>query len=268
MRISVLISRGRRLPGFIIGSILQTIATFARTETFSFVRGRKNIILVPGAFCTSSVMNRLGKMLEKNGFNIFLPSDIPYYYGPIANTCPLTEAAKVFLKDSYKIMDDFSIGEFYIIGHSNGGLIPLLALNLDMGGRYTKAFSALITLATPFKGTDIATLVKPLLPVAKDILPGRNLIENIRGAREKILLCIQSKNDFLVPPEFQYPDDVTPLPFEGFNHMDFIVGCEENIRKTANTITEKIYAEKDCYRSDNFTYQDRSESGYTRQHRL
>lgn len=237
-----LISRGRRLPGFIIGSILQTRATFDKKESFSFIRGRENIILVPGAFCTSSVMNKLGKALESRNFNIFLPSDIPYYYGPLANTCPLSEAAKVFIQDAYKIMDSFAIDKFYIVGHSNGGLIPLFALNLDIGGRYTKAFKGIITLATPFKGTDVASLVKPILPVAKDILPNNDLIKNIAGAREKILLCIQSRNDFLVPEEFQFPDGIEPYPFEDFNHMDFVVGCDEKIKRTADKITEVIYA--------------------------
>ncbi len=243
MDISGILQRGKRLPGFLVGSVLQTAATFGKKESFSFVKGRTNIVLVPGAFCTSSVMNRLGKMLEKNGFNIFLPSDIPYYYGPLANTCPLRDAARVFIQDVYKIMADFPVDTFYVVGHSNGGLIPLFALEMDIGGRYTKAFRGIITLATPFKGTDIASLVRPVLPVAKDILPHKNLIENIRGAEEKILLCIQSGNDFLVPPEFQHPENITPYTFEGFNHMDFIVGCESNIRMTADKITERIYAD-------------------------
>jgi len=245
LRLSDMFYRGKRLPGFIIGSILQTVATFEKPERFSFKKDRKNIILVPGAFCTSAVMNRLGKMLESCNFNIFLPSDIPYYYGPVANTCPLSIASKIFINDAYKLMNNFSLQKFYVVGHSNGGLIPLLSLNLDIGERYTKAFKGLITLATPFKGTDIATFVKPFLPVARDILPGTKLIENIKGAREKILLCIQSKNDFLVPPEFQHPDNISPLPFEGFNHMDFIVGSEDKIKKTADIITERIYADND-----------------------
>ncbi len=241
MDIRRILFRGKRLPGFLIGSIFQTAATFEKERSFSFDKNRVNIILVPGAFCTSSVMNKLGQMLENNGFNIFLPSDLPYYYGPLANTCPLKDAAKVLIRDVYKIMDDFSIKSFYIVGHSNGGLIPLIALDLDIGGRYVEAFRGLITLATPFKGTDIAAIVKPILPVAKDILPNKNLIENIKGAKEKILLCIQSGNDFLVPPEYQHPDNITPFIFEDFNHMDFIVGNESNIRRTADKITEIIY---------------------------
>ncbi|MCX7958367.1 MAG: alpha/beta hydrolase [Deltaproteobacteria bacterium] len=248
MSLSNIISRGKRFPGFVRGSLFQTAATFERKEKFSFVKERTNLFLVPGAFCTSSVMNRLGKMLENNGFNVFLPSDIPYYYGPLANTCPLKEAAKVFIRDVYKVMDDMSINAFYVVGHSNGGLIPLFTLNLDISGRYTDAFRGIITLATPFKGTDIANLVKPILPVARDILPNRNILQNIRGAKEKILLCIQSGNDFLVPPEFQYPDGINPYTFKDFNHMDFIVGCEKKIKMTADKITEAIYADQNKYR--------------------
>jgi len=240
MYIQSVIERGSRLPGFIRGSILQTISTLDKRREFAFVPGRKNIILVPGAFCTSSVMNRLGDMLSQFNFNIFLPSDIPYYYGPLANTCPLSDAAKRFIMDVYAIIGKYKIDDFYIVGHSNGGLIPLIALNLDIGGKYNHAFKGIITLATPFKGTDIAKIVKPVLPVAKDILPGRNLIDNIRGAKEKIILCVQSRNDFLVPPEFQFPDGITPYGLNGFNHMDFIVGSSEQISQTAKLIKETI----------------------------
>ncbi len=240
MHIKALYMRGRRFPGFLIGSILQTAATFERKKEFPFIKGKKSIFLVPGAFCTSSVMNKLGEMIKSLGFNVFLPSDVPYYYGPLANTCQLGEAAKLFLRDAYSVMNRFGIDEFYVVGHSNGGLIPLVALEYDISGRYKNAFKGIITLATPFKGTDIAKLVLPVLPVARDILPGRDILNNIEEAKKKILLCIQSGSDFLVPPQFQYPDGVEPFTFEDFNHMDFIVGSETKIKKTADKIKEII----------------------------
>jgi pimeloyl-ACP methyl ester carboxylesterase len=240
MQIQSLFKRGLNFPGFVKGSILQTISTFQSKRDFPFVPGRKNIILVPGAFCTSSVMNRLGARLAEHNFNIFLPSDIPYYYGPLANLCPLSEAARSFINDVYSIMGRYGIDEFYVVGHSNGGLIPLVALNMDIGGKYTRAFRGVITLATPFKGTDVARVVKPILPVAKDILPNRNLIDGIKGAREKIILCLQSRDDFLVPPEYQYPDGVVPYGLDGFNHMDFIVGSEKQMKDVALIIREAI----------------------------
>jgi len=76
--------------------------------------------------------------------------------------------------------------------------------------------------------------------VAKDILPNRNLIDGIKGAREKIILCLQSRDDFLVPPEYQYPDGVVPYGLDGFNHMDFIVGSEKQMKDVALIIREAI----------------------------
>ncbi|MCX7943016.1 MAG: hypothetical protein N2746_00695 [Deltaproteobacteria bacterium] len=67
MKLGTIIRKGKRLTSFVKGSFLQAIATLEKRCEFSFIGGRTNIVLVPGAFCTSSVMNRLGKLLKKNG---------------------------------------------------------------------------------------------------------------------------------------------------------------------------------------------------------
>jgi len=236
-----LMQRISRLPSFLVGSTLQTRATFDKLLSFPQDQKGATLMFVPGAFCTSSVMNPLMRKVYSMGYNVVAPADFPYYVGPLANMAPLEQCARSLLKDILWAKHERNLKSLWLLGHSNGGLISLLALDIaEKEGRkdVLNLIKGVITMGTPFKGTDVAILAQVAVPCCKDIKPGAAILDRIALKKDWVKLSLQSAGDFLVPPENQYPDGITPVPMKGFNHMDFYVGGDEKVTLTANKIKE------------------------------
>lgn len=236
-----LMHRLSRLPSFLVGSTLQTKASFAKLASFPQDRTGPTLLFVPGAFCTSSVMNPLLRKMYALDSNVLAATDFPYYLGPLANMAPLETCARSLLKDIVKAKNERDLKALWLVGHSNGGLISLLALDIaEREGRreVLELVKGVITMGTPFKGTDVALLAQYAVPCCKDIKPGAAILERIAKQKHWIRLSLQSAGDFLVPPENQAPDGITPVPLAGFQHMDFYVGGDEKVGLVARKLKE------------------------------
>ncbi len=238
-----IISRVKKVPSFLVGSYKQSKAAMEKPVNLKLEDKRETIIMVPGAFCTSSVMNPLAQKLSDMGFNVVLPPVFPYYLGPVANLCPLEQAARTFLKFVERFSKENNIQKYWIVGHSNGGLITLLALDIaekEGNANFVKSVKGVITMATPYKGTDIAVLMQHIIPVCKDITPTASILDRIHAKKGFVKLAIQAGGDFLVPFDSQYLDGMKTLVMDGFQHMDFYVGGEPKVNLTANALKECI----------------------------
>ena len=241
-----MVKRLTRFPTFVTGSARQTMASLAPRRRFS-AGGREAVVLVPGAFCTSSVMNGLGRRLESMGMQVILPGNLPYFWGPLANLCPIEDAVREFLWDVTRTARVRGLKKFWLAGHSNGGLIALNAIDMaaDEGfPDFPGMVKGVITMATPFRGVDIAPLLKQVIPVCGDIAPDSRVLARAARHKDRVKLCMKSTGDFLVLPEFQSPEGVKPVRMNGFNHMDFFVGSDEQVSKTATLIKECVYGNR------------------------
>jgi len=243
MTVGKLINRAKRLPSWMVGSVYQTIASLKPPRRFNGADQNTALVLVPGAFCPSSVMNLLGEKLSARGFRVALPDNFPYYIGPVANLCHLTDAAGILIRSVLKLRHE-GVEQVWLVGHSNGGLISLLALDMCASHglpEFKQMVKGVITMATPFKGTDVAALFKYVVPCCRDIAPDAEILERIAGLKGHVKLSLRSTGDFLVPPENQVPDGITPIEMEGYNHTDFIVGNVARVERTADLIKEFIH---------------------------
>ena len=227
-----------RFPSWVRGAWLQSVACYDAPARFAR-RGGPAVLLVPGLFCTPSVMNRLGRELEALGVDCFLvPQPYPHLGGLLANTCRLEQAAQLLLGDLARLRWEHGVEEVTIVGHSNGGMIALLALDsLDAETRALPAVRGVVTLAGPFGGSPFAAWLSDVIPACRDVAPRSVTLARISRQAGHVRLALAAGGDLLVPTvEAARPGAV---PFEvmpGWQHMDFIVGTSAQVRETAERV--------------------------------
>jgi len=224
-------------PSYVTGAWKQTLATLY--PGIPFKPGKTGaLVLIPGAMCTSSVMNRLGLKLQRHGLKVCVPPSFPYFLSALANTCRLGKAAAAYLDWLDGLSKLYGIREVDVVGHSNGGLIALLAQDLiDSQERTCRVrMNRLITLASPLRGFPGARALSPVLPCCRDIAPGSSTLRRTARARRLLAGCLVAGGDFLIPPGNQFLDPGRRILMENFQHMDFIVGSDEKVNRSANEI--------------------------------
>lgn len=214
------------LPSYVVGSIRQTLATLDKNADFQPV-DKRPIILIPGAFCTPSVMNNLGRHIEKRGRSVALAPAFPFYFSAFANLCRLQKAADIFSDWLTAYCRTAGCDKVDVAAHSNGGLIVLLSQAVH--GKINR----MVTMATPFNGFPGALPLSVLLPCCRDLTSNAAALDQAKKASDMVVRCLVSERDSLIPPSRQYLDQQRQTVMEGFQHMDYIVGSEEKIARTA-----------------------------------
>lgn len=92
------------------------------------------------------------------------------------------------LKDVLRLSHEYNPSDLILIGHSRGGLIGRRYLQLYIDRRV----KALITIATPHRGTRMATIVKYISPFASFI---KSLVPESRGS--EIIYLLKRMSEFL-----------------------------------------------------------------------
>ena len=216
----------KKVPGVVRGSLRQ-YGTYVRPlDRFPLEKDRESLVLVPGMFCPASVMNTLGRHLDKLGYNIIVPGDNPSYRGPVANTERLEVQARRFIRHLAAVRRDSSVTRLWAVGHSIGGLVVLLAMDIARQEGLpdlADMLQGVITMGTPFRGAESARIVAPFLPVAKDLQPHALVLQRIRRKYPQVILAMHAGNDLLSPPEMQQVPGMPNLVMDGFAHMDFLL---------------------------------------------
>jgi pimeloyl-ACP methyl ester carboxylesterase len=197
------------------------------------------VVLVPGAFCTASVMNRLGDAIERNHRRVCLAPTFPYYLSAAANTCRIERAARLLVAFLDGLADRDGVTGVDVVAHSNGGLITLIAQDLLEHGalRSRVPVRRLITLATPFGGFPFARALSPLLPFCADLLASSETLARAARHGRLVTRTLVAGADSLIPPENQFLDLQRRVIMAGFQHMDFIVGDQDKVKRTAAEVT-------------------------------
>lgn len=225
----------KSLPSYFLGSMHQTLATFDKPIAFKPVPPCP-VLLVPGAFCTASVMNRLGEQLEALGKSVAVAPSFPYYFSAVANLCRLDTALGQYKAWLEKLKEQ-GIEQADVVAHSNGGLIALMALaSQDGSSKKMPVIRRVVTMATPFGGFPAAPLLAPLVPCCRDLLNDATALRLARGLSDRVMRFLVSGNDSLIPPDRQFVDVSRRTVMPGFQHMDFIVGSEEKVKRTAHEV--------------------------------
>lgn len=228
----------RTLPSYVTGSMRQTLATLGKPFDFGLPATRP-VVLVPGAFCTSSVMNRLGRALGERGRDVAVAPSFPYYFSAFANLCRLNQAVERFLGWLDRLADQ-GVEEVDLAAHSNGGLICLLAQErLERGAAQSRVrMRRLVTMATPFGGFPGAKALSLMIPCCRDLVDGAEALQTAARARGLVVRSLVSAADSLIPPDRQFLDPDQRTVMEGFQHMDFIVGSDDRVARSAEEVVK------------------------------
>lgn len=183
-------------------------------------------------------MNSLGQMLVDQGRTVWVPPSFAYYYSALANLCRLPRAAKDFAGWLDAKGREKGFSEIDVVGHSNGGLIAMLAQDMVDRGEVTCSVTVkrVLTMAAPFGGLPNAKVLASVIPCCRDLVPGCDTLDRIARMKHLVVHCLVAANDFLVPPVHQFPEAHPKTVMEGFQHMDFIVGAEEKVARTAEEV--------------------------------
>jgi len=225
----------KTIPSYLVGSFRQTLATLDKPLAFKPMPPCP-VLLVPGAFCTASVMNRLGEQLESLGKSVGVAPSFPYYVSAVANLCRLNTSVEQYKAWLGKLRDQ-GIEQADVVAHSNGGLIALMALaSQDESIGSMPRIRKIVTMATPFGGFPAAMLLSPVIPCCRDLLTDATALRLARGGAHKVARFLVSGSDSLIPPDNQFVDVSRRTVMPGFQHMDFIVGSPEKVKRTAQEV--------------------------------
>ena len=227
----------KSLPSYFSGSLRQTLATLGKPVAFA-PKETTPVVLLPGAFCTASVMNRLGEQIEARGRGVVLAPNFPYYYSALANLCRIDQAVELFVEWLAAFRRETGVEQVDVAAHSNGGLITLLAhrrMQADPDGASVRV-RKLVTMATPFGGMPGARALSLVIPCCRDLVDGSAVRDRAAAEGDLVARFLVSAADSLIPPDRQFLDSSRRTVMEGFQHMDFIVGTGDKVGRAAEEV--------------------------------
>jgi len=228
----------RRLPSFLRGAVVQSLSTLATPAEYAHTGGPA-VLLIPGLFCTPSVYNRLGRQLERLGFDVHLPRRFAFYHGVLANTDRLTFTVAALLTDLEALARQ-GLARVTLVGHSLGGIIALATiLAAQDEQRSVPDISGPILLATPLHGAPIASALTALVPACRDLFPGATALRNLQERLPAIGRIVIADEDSLTPPAAGEAASAV-VRLSGFQHMDFYAGSDEQVARAARVIADAV----------------------------
>ncbi|MFU8802214.1 MAG: esterase/lipase family protein [Bradymonadaceae bacterium] len=146
---------------------------------------RRPVVIVPGFLGRSFNYTRLQTSLSRRGHPAFV-ADLGFNVGCIKEKSYLLE----------RFIDDHELDDFFVIGHSMGGLI-----SLGMSNEARERVRHFLTLGTAYHGAVLSYLF-PLLPAARQLQPRsevlREVIENARG-HENLTNIVARWDEIAIP---------------------------------------------------------------------
>lgn len=236
---------GVGLPRHIIKVALQGFLPY-KPEAETHHPDKKMIVMAPGWGCGVDTMKPLGRALNGNA-NVLYPDNLPDGLFAAFSQMTLDEQAKN-IADFVDRADHVDGGkeDIYFVGHSNGGVVSLLALK-KMRERSSQSardrLKGVITMASPINESPHyhyghAPFIR-YLPATRHLRPNSKIHQALRAHHESIALCIASSRDELLELDMQRVDG-RPDVDVGFSHWDYTFGPREKLRQVAEVIGAAI----------------------------
>jgi len=233
----------RQLPSLLRGSYRQTRAAFLEPQEYHRPDRPEALLLVPGAFCAAGVLNDLASRLNQTGHSVLVHSPYPHFWGALGHLGPVERAARQLMEEFHEHLEDRRFDAAWLVGHSVGGLIALVALDIaEQEGDewFSGSVLGVVTMATPFRGAELAPVLRYALPYYRDLVPGAGTLERALRQRRWIRACLQATDDVVVPPADQVLAGVPVVALDGFGHSDVLVGAGHQLRQAAWKIVHAL----------------------------
>ncbi len=158
--------------------------------------GSNPVLLLHGVLCNRAVWSYIRRRLLAAGFAPVVAIDLEPTLGSIdAQAVSAMRALEALQKTC-------NLKPVIVITHSMGGLVARAAIRTLTPAQITASFAALITLATPHHGSELARLLPGTAP--KQMAPGSSWLVALnqaqQGAMPVPVISIYSHDDNLVAP--------------------------------------------------------------------
>ncbi len=144
------------------------------------------VVLVPGFLGRGLAFLRLRQALIRAGYPVYI-ADLGYGVGCLEEKSRLLE----------KLIDHEGLDDYYLIGHSMGGLIAM-----GMSDEYRRRARHFITLGTTFRGAILSYLM-PIFPAARQLQPRSPVIQRLLQRVEEhdnITSVVAAWDEIALPP--------------------------------------------------------------------
>jgi pimeloyl-ACP methyl ester carboxylesterase len=144
------------------------------------------VVLVPGFLGRGFAFLRLRQALSKADHPVYV-ADLGYGVGCLEEKSRLLE----------ELIDDEELEDFYLVGHSMGGLIAM-----GMSDEYRRRVRHFITLGTTFRGAILSYLL-PVFPAARQLQPRSSLVRRLLERVEEhdnLTTVVAAWDEIALPP--------------------------------------------------------------------
>jgi pimeloyl-ACP methyl ester carboxylesterase len=237
-------------PGFLMGGtryLLQTVFSNKRSDIYDHGRKsekeKQNVVILPGFTGDVGPYEELAGNLRDSA-NVYAPSTLPRGIKAVLSRMSIEEQAQLLLQylDKFKSVDGTD-GEMNLVGHSNGGLIALLALRMSEKVHNNRhRIGKIITIATGLKppvkgGLGYIPGVSSYYGAVRDLRGESPLFSAISPYYDRVTLSLVSMWDQLFSTDMMYVDE-RRAKFHKVGHYGFFRA--KHIGRTVADIEEAL----------------------------
>ena len=241
-------------PSFICGGtryLLQTLFSDKKSPVYDHAKTadhkKENVVLLPGLTGDLGPYEELAEQLG-DSFNVYSPGTLPRGLSAVLSRMSIDEQAKLLLEYLDRFENTDRTGkDMHLVGHSNGGLVALLALRMSEDVHNNRhRIGKIITIASGLKPPSSSGLgyipgVSNYFGAVNDLRPESQLFSDISPYYGRVNLSLVSNQDQLFKPEMMYADP-NRAKFYDVGHYGFF--DKKHIGQTASDIKEAIDS---CY---------------------
>jgi len=205
-------------PSSVVGStryFVDTVFRHGKSNIYDPEKPRDvskpNLVIVPGFAGDAGPYEHLSEELGKSA-NVYAPNTFPRGLRAVLSRLSIEEQAKLLLEYLEKFEDADRTGKkMNLVGHSNGGLVALLALKIAQTSDIRGRIGNIITMSTCLRPSEANHCgfipgVSQYCKAVRDLRYDSQLFEDIKRYYDRLALCIVSLKDELFSPDMMYVD--------------------------------------------------------------
>lgn len=240
-------------PSFAVGGtrhFLQTVFSNKQSDIYDPEKTRdeakENVVILPGYASDAGPYEGLADRL-KNVANVYAPNTLPKGLRAVLSRLSIEEQAKLLLEylEKFEAIDQTG-KKMNLVGHSNGGLMALLALKMSEETYNNRhRIGNIITMASGLKPSEdnhfgFIPGVSQWARAISDLRYDSPIYPAINPYYDRVTLSLVSQKDELFSPEMMYADRGR-AKFYPVGHYGFF--DRKHVKQVASDIGEAIQKE-------------------------
>ncbi len=250
-RLAYLTTR-RTFPVGATRHFLQTVFSDKKSDIYDPEKARdemkENVVILPGFASDAGPYEGLADRL-KNVANVYAPNTLPRGLKAVLSRMSIEDQAKLLLEylEKFEAIDRTG-KKMNLVGHSNGGLMALLALKMSEETYNSRhKIGKIITMASGLRPSEdnhfgFIPGVSQWSRAIRDLRHDSPLFPAIEPYYDRVSLSLVSTKDELFSPEMMHVGDEDRAKFYNAGHFGFF--GRKHIKRTATDIQDTLKEEE------------------------